>query len=90
MADCGDDPSPLEVLVCIRVHHQQPGLISPFLYEGDHLCMPHALDVHTIHLETTGTKRGGFQGGRKVDFFGWLCNFTVTTLGILSANYTLI
>ncbi len=61
MADRGDNPPPLEVFVRVWVHHQQPGLIAPFLYEGHHLCMPHALDVHTIYLENTeaGRKKKG-------------------------------
>lgn len=55
MADCGDQSPPLEVLVCFWIHHQQPGFISPFLDEGHHLCMPHALDVNAINLENTHT-----------------------------------
>lgn len=69
MADCGDNTPPFEVLICIRVHHQQPGLIPAFLYEGHHLCMPHALDVHTIYLESAKTRRDGLLVGRKEFFF---------------------
>lgn len=50
MVDGGDDPPPLKVFVCVGVHHQQPRLITTFLYEGHHLCVPHALDVHTVYL----------------------------------------
>lgn len=57
MTDCGDDPSPLEVFVGVWVHDQQPGLVPSFLYEGHHLCMPHALDVHAIYLRNTDTER---------------------------------
>lgn len=57
MADCGDQSPPLEVLVCFWIHHQQPGLISPFFDEGHHLCMPHALDVNAINLENTHTHK---------------------------------
>lgn len=51
VADCGNNPLTLEVLVCFRIHHQQPGLVSPSLYECHHFCMPHSLNVHTVYLE---------------------------------------
>ena len=51
MADVGDDAHPLEVVICVGVHYQQPGLISSALDEGHHLAMAHALYVHPIHLD---------------------------------------
>lgn len=56
MTDGGDDPLPFEVFVCVGIHHQQPGLSSPFLYEGHHLCMSHALNAHPIYLMQTKAK----------------------------------
>lgn len=60
MTDCGDNTSPFEVFICVWIHYQQPGLISPFLYEGHHICMPHAFNVHTIYLMQIETKEKRF------------------------------
>lgn len=51
VADGGNDPPTLEVLVSLWIHHQQPGLISPFFYEGHHIGMLHGLDVHAVDLK---------------------------------------
>lgn len=51
VADGGNDPPTLEVLVSLWIHHQQPGLISPFFYEGHHVGMLHGLDVHAVDLK---------------------------------------
>lgn len=85
MADRGDNSPRLEVFVCFWVHHQKPGLISPFLYEGHHLGMPHALDVHAVYLENTETKRKAFLVGRK-DIFLWFCKLAVIALGASSVT----
>lgn len=61
MTDCGDNPPPFEVIICIGIHYQEPGLISPFLYEGHHFCMPHAFNVHAIYLMQTETLGRGFM-----------------------------
>lgn len=54
MAYCGPHSPTPEVFVCFWVHHQQPGLVSPFLYEGHHVRMTHALDVDAVYLEHKG------------------------------------
>lgn len=51
VADGGNNPPALEALVGLWIHHQQPGLISPFFYEGHHVGMLHGLDVHAVDLK---------------------------------------
>lgn len=58
MAGQRGDAHLLKVMVCVRVHHQQPGLISSCLYEGHNLRMAHALYVHSIHLKGEKGDRG--------------------------------
>lgn len=50
MAAGGSDAQLFEMLVCIRIHHQQARLIPSALDERHHLSMSHAFNVYLIHL----------------------------------------
>lgn len=47
----GNHSSALEVLVRLRVHHQQPGLAPACFDEGHDVRVLHGLDVHAVDLE---------------------------------------
>lgn len=46
----GCDPQPLEVLIRLRVYHQQPGLILPCLDSGNNFGVAQPLHILPIHL----------------------------------------
>lgn len=52
MADCRNHAALFKVFVCVGIHNQQPRLVSSFLYEGHNLRMLHAVNVHTVHLQS--------------------------------------
>lgn len=47
----GNHSSALEVLVGLRVHHQQPGLVAACFDEGHDVRVLHGLDVDPVDLE---------------------------------------
>lgn len=72
VADRRNDPPLLKMCVGLRVHHQQPGLISAFLDEGHHVRVPHSLDVCAIDLKYTPRHdKGCLRKGQELDF--WRC-----------------
>lgn len=70
--DGGNDPPLLEMGVSLRVHHQQPGLISAFLDEGHHVSVPHSLDVCAIDLTNTPRQDKHFLRKWQERYY-WLC-----------------
>lgn len=62
----GGNHSPaLEVLVRLRVHHQQPGLVSACFDEGHDVRVLHGLDVDAVDLERDREDGVFWQTGRK-------------------------
>lgn len=47
----GGHPQLLEVLVCLRIHHQEPGFTLPGFDVGNNLRVPQPLHVYPIHLQ---------------------------------------
>lgn len=51
VAAAGNHSPALEVLVGLRVHHQQPGLVAACFDEGHDVRVLHGLDVDAVDLE---------------------------------------
>lgn len=51
VAAVGNHSPALEVLVGLRVHHQQPGLVAACFDEGHYVRVLHGLDVDAVDLQ---------------------------------------